>query len=90
MGQSMYGGNLAEMQQMSQQFGQQSTAVREVVAALDKEAAKVGTAWTGPGAQKFKSAWDSYRAAFQRMATELDDASRVITKYRENIDAATQ
>ncbi|GGP17438.1 WXG100 family type VII secretion target [Nonomuraea glycinis] len=90
MSQSMLGGDPGEMQAMAAQFTQQSEAVRATVAALDREAAKVGTAWTGPGAQKFQGAWQNYRTAFQRMSEELNEASRVINTYRGNIESATR
>ncbi|MGW4798066.1 WXG100 family type VII secretion target [Nonomuraea sp. MG754425] len=90
MSQSMFGGDLGEMQQMSAQFTQQSEAVRATMTALDREASKVGTAWTGPGAQRFSQAWQNYRTAFQRMTEELAEASRVINSYRQNIESATK
>ncbi|MEU0565497.1 WXG100 family type VII secretion target [Nonomuraea sp. NPDC005983] len=90
MSQSMLGGDPQEMQQMAAQFRQQSEAVRTTMAALDREAGKVGTAWTGPGAEKFRDAWQSYRAAFQRMTEELNEAGRVITTYQTNIESATR
>jgi WXG100 family type VII secretion target len=90
MAQSMLGGDPTEMQQMATQFTQQSDAVRTTMTALDREAAKVGTAWTGPGADKFNSAWQNYRTAFQRMTEELQEAARVINTYRGNIESATR
>ncbi|WP_336207637.1 WXG100 family type VII secretion target [Nonomuraea sp. LPB2021202275-12-8] len=90
MSQSMLGGDPAEMQAMATQFTQQSEAVRATMTALDREASKVGTAWTGPGAQRFQGAWQNYRAAFQRMSEELNEASRVINTYRGNIESATR
>ncbi|WP_049570630.1 WXG100 family type VII secretion target [Nonomuraea sp. SBT364] len=90
MSQSMLGGDPAEMQAMATQFTQQAEAVRATMTALDREASKVGTAWTGPGAQKFQGAWQNYRAAFQRMTEELNEASRVINTYRGNIESATR
>ncbi|MEU6996968.1 WXG100 family type VII secretion target [Nonomuraea sp. NPDC046570] len=90
MSQNLLGGNPAEMQQMATQFIQQSEAVRATMAALDREAAKVGTAWTGAGADRFNGAWQNYRVAFQRMAEELHEASRVINTYRTNIESATR
>ncbi|WP_327043850.1 WXG100 family type VII secretion target [Microbispora sp. NBC_01189] len=90
MSNSLLGGDPAEMQGMAAQFGQQADQVRTTMAALDREAAKVGTAWTGPGAQRFHDAWQSYRTAFQRMSEELNEASRVITTYRGNIESATR
>jgi WXG100 family type VII secretion target len=90
MSQNLLGGNPAEMQQMATQFTQQADQVRATMAALDREAAKVGTAWTGPGAQRFGEAWQNYRAAFQRMSEELAEASRVINTYRGNIESATR
>ncbi|MFI6501407.1 WXG100 family type VII secretion target [Nonomuraea typhae] len=90
MSQGLLGGNPAEMQQMATQFTQQSETVRATMAALDREAAKVGTAWTGPGAERFNGAWQTYRASFQRMAEELQEAARVINTYRGNIESATR
>ncbi|MFI9589421.1 WXG100 family type VII secretion target [Nonomuraea sp. NPDC052265] len=90
MSQSMLGGDPAEMQQMAGQFTQQSEALQNIMTALDREAAKVGTAWTGPGAQRFNQAWQNYRTAFQRMTEELREASRVINTYQRNIESATQ
>ncbi|MCG5218292.1 WXG100 family type VII secretion target [Streptosporangium soli] len=89
MSQSLLGGNPAEMQQMATQFTQQADQVRATMAALDREAAKVGSAWTGPGAERFRDSWQNYRAAFQRMGEELQEASRVINTYRGNIESAT-
>ncbi|GII53203.1 hypothetical protein Pth03_15920 [Planotetraspora thailandica] len=90
MSNNLLGGDPAQMQSMAAQFNQQADQVRATMAALDREAAKVGTAWTGPGSQRFHEAWQSYRAAFQRMSEELNEASRVITTYRGNIESATR
>ena len=90
MSQSMLGGDPGEMQARAAQFTQQSEAVRATVAALDREAAKVGTAWTGPGAVKFQGAWQNYRTAFSRMSEELTEAARVINTYKGNIESATR
>ncbi|WP_214408779.1 WXG100 family type VII secretion target [Sphaerisporangium fuscum] len=90
MSQSLLGGDPAEMQNMAAQFTQQAEQVRQTMAALDREAAKVGTAWTGPGATRFAGAWQSYRQAFQRMSEELAEASRIINTYRGNIESATR
>ncbi|RJL33658.1 WXG100 family type VII secretion target [Bailinhaonella thermotolerans] len=86
----MLGGNPAEMQNMAAQFTQQAGQVRDVMSALDREAAKIGTAWQGPGAERFRDSWQNYRAAFQRMTEELQEASRVINTYRGNIEHATR
>jgi WXG100 family type VII secretion target len=86
----MVGGNLEEMEAMAGQFQQRADQVREIVAALNNEASKVGVAWTGPGAQRFGEAWQNYRVAFERMAEELGEASRVIKSYRSQIHSATQ
>jgi len=87
---NLLGGDLAEMQNMAAQFSRQADQVRATMTALDREAAKGGTAWTGPGAQRFREAWESYRSAFHRMADELHEAARVINSYRGNIEAATR
>ncbi|GAB1820284.1 MULTISPECIES: WXG100 family type VII secretion target [Herbidospora] len=90
MSQSLLGGDPAEMQTMAAQFTQQADQVRATMATLDREAAKVGSVWTGPGAERFRDAWQNYRAAFQRMSEELNEASRTINTYRGNIESATR
>ncbi|GAA3116448.1 hypothetical protein GCM10010466_04360 [Planomonospora alba] len=90
MSHSMVGGNLEEMDAMARQFQQRAGQVQEIVAALNAEAGKVGVAWTGPGATRFGEAWQNYRVAFERMAEELAEASRVINSYRGRIHSATQ
>ncbi|MFC4057950.1 WXG100 family type VII secretion target [Planomonospora corallina] len=90
MSHSMLGGNLADMDAMARQFGQRAHQVREIVAALNTEAAKVNVSWTGPGATRFGEAWQNYKAAFERMAVELEEASKVINTYRANIESATR
>jgi WXG100 family type VII secretion target len=89
MSQSLLGGNPGEMQLMATQFTQQADQVRATMAALDREAAKVGSAWTGAGAERFRDSWQNYRTSFQRMSEELQEASRVINTYRGNIESAT-
>ncbi|WP_449062973.1 WXG100 family type VII secretion target [Planomonospora algeriensis] len=90
MSHPMVGGNLEEMDAMSRQFQQRAGQVREIVAALNNEASKVGVAWTGPGATRFGEAWQEYRVAFERMAEELDRAADVVRSYRTQIHSATQ
>ncbi|WP_061299702.1 WXG100 family type VII secretion target [Herbidospora cretacea] len=90
MSQSLLGGDPAEMQTMAAQFTQQADQVRATMATLDREAAKVGSVWTGPGAERFRDAWQNHRAAFQRMSEELNEASRTINTYRGNIESATR
>ncbi len=90
MSNNLLGGDPAEMQSMAAQFTQQADQVRATMATLDREAAKVGTVWTGAGSERFREAWQSYRASFQRMSEELNEASRVINTYRTNIESATR
>ena len=58
----LLGGDPAEMQAMAARFTRQADGVRAALSVLDREAAKIGTAWTGPGAMRFKDAWQSHRA----------------------------
>jgi WXG100 family type VII secretion target len=90
MSNNLLGGDPAEMQNMAAQFGRQADQVRATMATLDREAAKVGTVWTGTGSERFRDAWQNYRASFQRMSEELNEAARVITTYRANIESATR
>ncbi|WP_283138557.1 WXG100 family type VII secretion target [Rhizohabitans arisaemae] len=90
MADGFVGGDLAEMQNMSAQFKQQADQIRQVMAALDREAAKIGVAWKGDRANRFRDSWQNYRTAFQRMSEEIDEAARFVSASRGDIDASTR
>jgi WXG100 family type VII secretion target len=89
MGDSKVGGILPDMDKMSQTFRSQADAVMTVQKALDAEAKKIPASWSGPNAQKFLDAWESYKKTFDNVQQSLQEAQDGIKKNREAIAAAT-
>nr|PZN42030.1 MAG: WXG100 family type VII secretion target [Actinomycetota bacterium] len=83
------GGVLADMDQMAQTFKVQAEAIMNVQRALDAEARKIPASWSGPNAQKFLQAWESYKKTFDNVQQTLIEAQEGIRKNREAIAAAT-
>jgi uncharacterized protein YukE len=71
------GGILPHMDQMGKQFNTQA------------QADKIPASWSGPNANRFKEAWEAFKPAFNKMATELEEAQTGIRRNREAIAAAT-
>jgi WXG100 family type VII secretion target len=83
------GGILPHMDQMGKQFSNQAQAIREVQRALQAEADKIPGSWSGPNANRFKEAWESFKPAFNKMAGELEEAQGGIRRNRDAIASAT-
>lgn len=87
---SMRGADLAEMQNMAQAFGREAGHLQEIIQRLNSERAKIGSVWTGPGAQRFGESWDTARGSFTKMVQALHEAEQAIRTYQRNIESATQ
>src|SRR5580700_10874692 len=77
---AMRGGVIDEMHQMAKQWSAQAGQLRQLTNSLNSSTANSQAIWSGPGADKFRSEWQQCRAAFEKMATTLDDGSQAITK----------
>lgn len=86
---AMRGGAIDEMQQMAKTWSAQAGQLRQLTSSLNSTTANSTGIWAGPGADKFRAEWQQCRSAFEKMATTLDDGSSAITKYADNIQAAT-
>ncbi|MEV0581780.1 WXG100 family type VII secretion target [Nonomuraea sp. NPDC050310] len=89
MGDPKVGGVIADMEKMSQTFKTQAGAVLDAKKALDGEAGKIPASWSGPNAEKFKSAWEAYKSSFDKVSQALEEAQDGIRKNKEAIQAAT-
>jgi WXG100 family type VII secretion target len=86
---ALRGGAIDEMHQMAKTWSAQAGQLRQLTNSLNSTTANSNAIWTGPGGDKFRAEWQQCRAAFEKMATTLDDGSAAITKYADNIQAAT-
>ena len=59
-------------------------------ATITQRVGREATAWTGPGADKFRSAWETkFSPALDKLRTALEEAEFAVRQYRNNIERAT-
>lgn len=84
----IYGGDLAQMQALKTQFDRAQEQVRTLENTVS--GAVSNTAWSGPRADRFRSAWQSeYRPALQKIALALQEAGIAVDRNRQNIQDVT-
>lgn len=88
---TMFGANLADLDQLRTTFDGKAGEVRSLEATLTARVAPGATAWQGPGADKFRAAWEQEFAPVLRNLNEaLIQAGAAVGKYRDNIEMATR
>lgn len=91
MANGMYGANLADLDGLKTLFENKSGEVESLTRALDARVKPGATAWSGPGADKFRSAWESdFAPAMDKLKIALNEAATAVGKYRLNIENATR
>jgi WXG100 family type VII secretion target len=84
------GGEIGQMHTMSKDFKAQAAEVQRVASQIERNVQSSNQIWTGPGAERFRSAWAQNKQAFQQMVQALEEASKGIKTYADNIEAATR
>lgn len=84
------GGNLEEMHQLAKMFSANAGKLGGIINDLNSRTASSDAIWTGPAADRFRSAWSEAKASFDKMRHALDEASTAVTKSAQNIEAATR
>jgi WXG100 family type VII secretion target len=88
---NMFGADLADLDQLRSTFDSKATEVNGLTATLSAKVDPGATAWSGPGADHFRTAWDSdFKPAMVKLETALREASAAVGRYRDNIEAATR
>lgn len=91
MANGMFGANLADLDGLKSLFENKSGEVESLTKALDARVKPGATAWSGPGADKFRTAWESdFAPAMDKLKIALNEAAVAVGKYRQNIEAATR
>lgn len=86
----MRGGEIQEMEAMAKEFATQAGQLHQMINQLSQRAESSQSIWTGPGADRFRSAWQAAKPQFTKMADALHDASKAVQAYARNIEAATR
>jgi WXG100 family type VII secretion target len=87
---NLRGGNLEEMQQLARLFSTNASKLNGVITDLNSKTVDSDRIWTGPAADRFRSAWSEAKASFEKMRQALDEASTAVTKSAQNIEQATR
>lgn len=91
MSNGVFGANLADLDGLKTLFVNKSQEVDALTRALDGRIKPGATAWSGPGADKFRTAWESdFSPAMDKLKVALNEAATAVGKYRSNIEAATR
>jgi uncharacterized protein YukE len=84
----MYGANLEQLDQLQRRFAEENEAVRQLQTRISGTLGS--TAWTGPAADRFRTAWSGdFVPALNRLAEALAENATVVANRREAIAAAT-
>ncbi|MDX3228315.1 WXG100 family type VII secretion target [Streptomyces sp. ME19-01-6] len=87
---NLRGGNLEEMRLMSKMFSENAGKLNGIISVLNSRTAGSEHIWTGPAADRFRTAWSEARASFEKMRLALDEASTAVNKSAQNIETATR
>lgn len=87
----MYGANLADLDGLQGLFETKAAEVDQLTSTLNSRVDRGATAWAGPGADRFRTAWSTdFRPAMVKLEGALREAAVAVGKYRHNIEAATR
>ncbi|HEX2370828.1 MAG TPA: WXG100 family type VII secretion target [Acidimicrobiia bacterium] len=85
---NMFGANLEQLDQLQRRFVEENEAVRLLQTRISGTLGS--TAWTGPAAERFRSAWSGeFVPALNRLAEALAENASVVANRREAIAVAT-
>ncbi len=87
----MFGANLADLEQLRAVFDAKAGEVQSLESTLTGKLAPGATAWEGPGADRFRAAWEQeFAPALRNLREALVQAGAAVAKYRDNIEMATR
>lgn len=85
----MRGGNLEEMQKLAKTYSRNAKQLAGIIKDLNSKTSDSNRIWSGPAAERFRSAWDDARGSFDKMQQALEDASSSVSKSARNIESST-
>lgn len=88
---AMFGANLADLVDLKRMFDDKAAQVVSLESTLSAKMTPGATAWEGPGADKFRSAWtQEFAPALRNLNDALVQAGIAVSKYHDNIEMATR
>ena len=90
MSSGMVGMDLAQGQQLAQNFRTGGADLQAAVSKLDSFVSQSESFWKGPGADKFRSEWATFKPQAQKMIAAIQqDAPQAVTAAVNAISQAT-
>jgi WXG100 family type VII secretion target len=87
----MFGANLADLEQLRVTLDGKAGEVQSLESTLSAKVAPGATVWEGPGADRFRAAWEQeFAPALRNLREALSQAGVAVAKYRDNIEMATR
>lgn len=87
----MFGANLEDLQSLAVLFDGKVQDVKGLRQTVGGRVARGATAWEGPGADRFRAAWETeFAPALENLAVALGEAASAVRKYHANIEMATR
>ena len=87
----MFGANLADLVDLRRMFDEKAGQVATLETSLSARMTPGATAWEGPGADKFRTAWtQEFAPALRNLHDALGQAGIAVSKYHDNIEMATR
>ena len=84
----MVGANLEQMASMETQFGNEASAVNDLIGRINGVVGN--TTWVGRYADEFRGKWDGeFKTALSNLVAALEEAREVVGANKRNIAAAT-
>ena len=88
---AMFGANLEDLQLLEKLFLEKVQQVDGLRTEDSGRVARGAVAWEGPGADRFRAAWDSeFAPALVNLSAAMKEAAVAVNKYHVNIEMATR
>ena len=83
------GGNLGALHDRSTMFSKHSKNLDQIIRDLNGKTVNSQNDWWGPGADRFRQAWQEAKSSFDKMAQALEEGGQDVKKSAQNIERAT-
>lgn len=84
---SQIGGELNQLRQLKSTFDRQAASIQELMSTIRNQLSN--TSWTGPAADRFRSAWQSeYEPSLRKLDESLREAGTEVGRRTDALEQA--
>jgi WXG100 family type VII secretion target len=84
------GGSISEMENLARIFSKHAKNLDALIKDLNGNTVNSTAIWWGPGADRFRAAWQEAKGSFDKMAMALEQGGKDVRTSVQNIEAATR